>query len=172
MDDEIIHAGYERKAWAAAHQVATREAHIGIQCVAQKQRPPSQNAESWAGSIVCTNDTDIGILVSKDIWANMKSIVLMLQAQVLENPEVDLCAHSLISEIGTLGYGTQSYNPLTAYLKGLNITIDGWRPDRDDDYWKVATSRLKSAKLTEEKSFLRVPLTQKLSRQHSVFCLT
>ena len=57
--------------------------------------------------------------------------MLRLQAQVIENPEVYLCTHSIISDIGKLVYGTQTYDPLTTYLKGLYLTIDGWRPDRD-----------------------------------------
>ena len=52
-------------------------------------------------------------------------------------------------------YGNRTYDPLTPYLKGLYLTIDGWRPDRDDDGWKVATSRLKSEKVTEAELFLK-----------------
>ena len=37
--------------------------------------------------------------------------VLRLQAKVLENPEVDLCTHSIMSYIRTLRYGTQTYDP-------------------------------------------------------------
>ena len=59
-----------------------------------------------------------------------------------------------MSDRGTLGYGTQTYDPLTPYFKGLHITIDGWRPDRYSDGCKVATSRPKSAKLTEAYFFL------------------
>ena len=86
----------------------TRKACLGIQDEARKRRHPSKIAVAWEGSIVCTNDAGIGLLVIEDKWANMKSIVLMLQAQVLENPEVDFCTHSLMSDRGTLGYGTQT----------------------------------------------------------------
>ncbi|MFN9957029.1 MAG: hypothetical protein ACK55I_28340, partial [bacterium] len=26
---------------------------------------------------------------------------------------------------------------ITPYLKGLHLTLDGWRPNRDDDMWKL-----------------------------------
>ena len=68
--------------------------------------------------------------------------MLRLQAQVIENPEVYLCTHSIISDIGTLVYGTQTYDPLTTYLKGLYLTIYGCSPTIYDDGWKVATARL------------------------------
>ena len=59
MDDEIIHAGSEIKAWAAAHQVATREAYLSIQDAVWKRRPKYQSGGAWAGSLISTNDTDI-----------------------------------------------------------------------------------------------------------------
>ena len=96
-----------------------------------------------------TNDTDIGLLVSEDIWEMMKNIVIRLQAHVLGNPEVDLCNHSIISERGILAYGTQTYDPFTRYLKCLHITIDSWRHYIDIYGCKVVTIRLKSEKVTE-----------------------
>ena len=93
---------------------------------------------------MCTINTYIWILVSEDIWAKIKNIVLVLQAQVIENPEVDSCTSSLMSDIGTLVYVIQTYDPLTPYLNFFHLTIDFWRPDRYYDGCKVATARLKS----------------------------
>ena len=92
---------------------------------------------------MCTNDTGICLLVSEDKWANMKSIVLMLHAQVLENPEVDLCTNSVMSDRGTFVFLTQTYYPLNPHLKCFHLTIDGFRLDRDYDGWKFSTSRPK-----------------------------
>ena len=78
-----------------------------------------------------TKDIDIGILVSMDIWENIKSILLRLQD--LENPDVDFCTHSLTSYRGTLGYGTQTYDPLIPFVKGSHLTIYGCRPGIVDD---------------------------------------
>ena len=57
-------------------------------------------------------------------------------------------------DIWTFGYGTQTYKPLTPYLKGLHLTIDCWHPDRDDDGLKVSIARLKSSKVSEADFFL------------------
>ena len=103
-----------------------------------------------------TNDIDTGLLVSGNRWAKMKNIVLRFQAQVLENLEVDLCTNFIMSYRGTLGYGTQTYDHLTPYLKVLHLTIYDWIPIRDDDGRKVATARLKSEKVTEEELFLKI----------------
>ena len=68
-----------------------------------------------------------------------ENIMLRLQTQVLKNTEVDLCTHYLMPDRGTLGYGTQTYNSLTNNLEYLNLTINCWRPERDDYGWKLAT---------------------------------
>ena len=65
-----------------------RKAYLGIQDAARKWRPPPQSEGSWSGSMVCTNDTEIVILVKEERWAKMKNIVFRLKAQVLEHPEV------------------------------------------------------------------------------------
>ena len=67
MDNERIHTSSYEKAWACAHQVATREAYLGMQDAGRKRRPPSQNAGAgaWAGAIVRTNGEEVGILVVK-----------------------------------------------------------------------------------------------------------
>ena len=85
----------------------------------------------------------------------MKVIVIRLQAQVLENPEVDLCTDYLMSDRSKLGYKTQTYDPLIPYLKVLHLIIDGPHPDRDSDGWKLETARLKSTKFPEEQFFLK-----------------
>ena len=143
VNGERIHAGCERKTWDADHQVAARKDYLGIQEEARKWRPPYKSAGSRAGSIVSTNDIDMRILVSEDIQAKMKNVVLRLQAKVFENPEVNLCNNYLILDRVTLRYETQTYDPLNHYLKGLHVTIDGWHTGRDYDDCKVATARRK-----------------------------
>ena len=40
---------------------------------------------------------------------------------------------------GFLNYDCLMYEVLTPYLKGLHLTIDSWRPDRDSEGWKIRT---------------------------------
>jgi hypothetical protein len=76
VDDERINSSSEDGAWAAAHQVATRECYLGIQDAARKRRPPlKRNAGAWAGSIVKTSTKEVGITVSQERWDRTKSII-------------------------------------------------------------------------------------------------
>ncbi|KAL7557429.1 hypothetical protein ACA910_015264 [Epithemia clementina (nom. ined.)] len=40
---------------------------------------------------------------------------------------------------GFLVYVTLTYSSMTPYFKGLHLTLESWRPDRDEDGWKLST---------------------------------
>ena len=138
VDDERIHARSEPIAWNAAHQVATRESYLGIQDAARKRRPPSQNAGAWAGSIIRTNNKEVGILVSDERWQKTRSLTRKWLDKVLKGSELN--TKDLLSDRGFLIYISRTYRSMIPYLKGLHLTIDGWRDNRDLDGWKEATS--------------------------------
>ena len=75
VDNKHIHVSTEELAWQASHQVATRESYLGIQDAAQKRRPPTQHAGTWAGSMIRMNDTEIGMLVSQERWMKTRKII-------------------------------------------------------------------------------------------------
>ena len=139
VDDERIHASSEEKAWLAAHQLATRESYLGIQDAARKRRPPSQNAGAWAGSIVKTNNKEVGVLVSEERWGKTRKLIRKWLDKLLKDPLHPLNTKELTSDRGFLVYVTRTYRPMVTYLKGMHLTIDGWRQDRDSDGWKRAT---------------------------------
>lgn len=137
VDDERIHSGTEEEAWTAAHLVATRESYLGIQDAARKRRPPTQAAGAWTGSIIRTNDTEVGKMVSLERWVKCKSIIgkWLHRVSATNNPELDV--KELLSDRGFLIYVARTYTPITCFLKGLHLTIDSWREDRDEDGWKI-----------------------------------
>jgi hypothetical protein len=53
VDDERVHAASKKLAWNCVHQIATREAYLGIQDAARKRRPPSQKCRGlgWINSM-------------------------------------------------------------------------------------------------------------------------
>ena len=48
------------------------------------------------------------------------------------------------SDRGFLNYVTQAYPALDPYLKGVHLTIDGWRPDRDEQGWKRRSQEIEA----------------------------
>ena len=142
VDDERVHCSSEDLAWKAAHQIATRESYLGIQDAARKRRQPSQNAGAWAGSIVRTNDTEVGILVSEERWTKTRQMIRKWVDKLRKDQYQKLDLKELVSDRGFLIYVTRTYKPMVLYLKGIHLTIDGWRKNRDTDGWKHITRYL------------------------------
>ena len=137
MDDERIHAPTETEAYRASRQVASRESYLGIQDAARKRRPPSQQGGAWAGSIVHTNNLEVGLLISNERWMKTKTIISKWFDLVCELETQLLDTKSLVSDRGFLVYVARTYQVFTPYLKGIHLTIDGWRANRDKEGWRM-----------------------------------
>ena len=143
VDDERVHSSSEENAWEAAHQIATRESYLGIQDAARKRRPPTQMAGAWAGSIIRTNESEVGVVVSEERWNKTRSIISGWYKKLEKNSLAEFDTKTLMSERGFLIYISRTYKSMTTFLKGLHLTIDGWRSDRDEEGWKTATDHIR-----------------------------
>lgn len=154
VDDERIHGDSYDNVWMAAHQVASRECYLGIQDAARKRRPPSQMAGAWAGTIVRTNSTEVGKTISHDRWTKARNIISSLFDQVSSSKENSLNTKELLSHRGFLIYIVRTFTPMNPYLKGLHLTIDSWRPNRDEHGWR--DPNFQSKNFSSESEFLNL----------------
>jgi len=53
-----------------------------------------------------------------------------------ESQNGELLHKSLENKRGFLIYVTRTYPSMVPYLKGIHLTLDGWRPGRDVEGWK------------------------------------
>jgi hypothetical protein len=71
-------------------------------------------------------EAGVRILVSRKKWARAKRLLVTLHGLVLASEWVD---HKVLEIIrGFLVYVARTYKPLTPFLMGLHMSIDGWRP--------------------------------------------
>jgi hypothetical protein len=113
---------------------------------ARKRREMSRAPSPWAGSMVYTDDSAAGvrILVSRKKWAKAKRLLATLQELVLASEWVD---HKVLEIIrGFLVYVAHTYKPLTPFLMGLHMSIDGWRPGRDDEGWRLRQAEVEASR--------------------------
>jgi hypothetical protein len=75
--------------------------------------------------------------VSQDRWDKTKEILSRLW-NGLENLGGRFKHADLLSDRGYLIYVARTYSTMRPYLKGLNLTVDRWRPGRDEEGWKDA----------------------------------
>ena len=73
--------------------------------------------------------------MTKEKWDKTRRLVAELEAMLLEPENMPLKQLMVIR--GYLNYVVRTYSWLSPYYKGLHLTIDGWRPDRDNQGYKL-----------------------------------
>lgn len=72
----------------------------------------------------------------QDKWDKAKRLLSALQQDVRFNTTID--RKMLESIRGFFIHLQRTYPAITPFLKGLHLTIDGWREGRDADMWKIS----------------------------------
>ena len=67
-------------------------------------------------------------------WAKTRSLILELfeMIETASNPASRVPHQRLLEIRGFLNYVVRTYPWLNPYLKGLHLTIDGWREGREE----------------------------------------
>ena len=144
VDDARPTGPSEEECWQATRKFASTCNHFGIQDAPRKRRPPRLDPGAWAGSVVHTDGGEVGVKVSQAKWEKTRKIIhrmvseadeFYVREELGESP-AGINRKHMESDRGFLNYVTQAYPALVPYLKGVHLTIDGWRPDRDEQGWK------------------------------------
>ena len=130
---------------SSCHAIRKRAAQIlqylGQQDASRKYRPPSQRPGPWCGAFMASVDDNLYTYASESKWIKARTlvdnIILELDENLTDNPIYHLNHKQLEKSRGFLVYLTQTYPSLNPYLKGIHLTLDSWRPHRDDDGWKL-----------------------------------
>jgi hypothetical protein len=136
--------------WRASRRAARVCNHLGIQDAPRKRRGVSISPGPWAGSMVYTYDAevDVRVLVLRKKWAKANQLLAILHGLVLASEWVD---HRVLERIrGLLVYVARTYKPLKPFLMGLHMTIDGWRPGRDAEGWRLREAERAAIRESDE----------------------
>jgi hypothetical protein len=88
-----------------------------------------------AGCVVKIDESGVYVMVTKERWEKTQRHVLRLRELVEAGT---LLPHrELESMRGFLVCISRTYPAMTTFLKGLNLTIDVCRPDRDEEGWQL-----------------------------------
>lgn len=148
--DDLRPTGPTRKdAWLAARQAASKLNFLGIQDAPRKRRASSRSPGAWAGGVVKTSDVGVFVLTSQEKWTKAKALVEEVQKMLDEDPS-RLSRKRLEQIRGFLQYVTQTYTSLTSYLIGFHMTIDSWRPGRNQEGWRIPQSLWQEMKKEDE----------------------
>ena len=136
VDDIRVVGRTEEICDAATRRVASSANHLGEQQASRKRIKTSQRTGAWIGAIFRSDDSNIGILTSQEKWDRAKGIIAKWKDTLLDKG-CYLNRKELEKDRGFLVHLRMVYPSITPYLKGLHLTLEMWRPDRDSQGWKL-----------------------------------
>ena len=166
VDDVRIIAATEELAWLCSSRMAKGLAWLGLQDAARKRRSPSKEPGAWAGATVCSNNGVVTKGVTQERWDKVRARVRWIAQQVglrdrfssesygeLDqrmakdgaSPKGHVHFKATESCVGFLVYVAMTYTSMVPYLKGIYLTLNSWRPDRNQEGWSVK-KRVREAK--------------------------
>ena len=123
--------------WLASSRVAKTAAHFGCQDAARKRRLPLLSPGAWAGSVIESTSHGVYKRVSQARWDKTKDCLVRVAGWL--NTDSGRMPHKELERIrGFLVYVATTYEVMTPYLRGIHLTLDSWRPNRDADGWARA----------------------------------
>lgn len=135
IDDLRVTCPTRKECWEGAHQVCCRLTWLGLQDAPRKRSEVSMVPRAWAGSIVHTDNDVVTVLIAEKKWNKAKGWIQWLASCLdvsnkLNHKELEKCRGFLI-------YVSRTYKSMRPYLRGLHMTIENWRSNRDDEGWKL-----------------------------------
>jgi hypothetical protein len=147
VDDGRITGWSKLECWRAARRFSSVLSSLGIQDAYRKRTEPLRIQGTWVGGVTLTTSPDpdweeegrpfqVAITVTQLKWDKTKALVSELWRMILEDSEA-MDRERLEQVRGFLVYVARTYRWMNPYLKGLHLTIDGWRPDRDEEGYRI-----------------------------------
>ncbi len=139
----------EERCQRASSRIAQITQYLGQQDAARKCRPPHQVPGPWCGAFMASKDNCVWVYVSQAKWDKAKSFVTELSRQVnltnsgSLNLKQGIDFKFLEKGRGFLVYFSRTYPSIVPYLKGIHLTLDSWRPNRDSEGWKIKSTSTK-----------------------------
>ena len=112
--------------WKAPRRWGSACSSLGIQDASKKVQPPSQALGPWAGTVTNIKGGGHG-LVYQEIWDKTWRLIAEL-VRMEQEGRYGMPISRMESIIGFFIYGSSTHMDINPYLKGVNLTLDSWRP--------------------------------------------
>jgi hypothetical protein len=141
VDDERVTGPTSELTWAGSSKLAKLRAHFGLPDAARKWRQLSREPGPWARVASHSKAGEpVYKLVTQVRWDKTKRVLVSITdffcSGISGGAYWDMAPRArLESARGLLIYVPWMYTSMIPDLKGLHLTIDSWRPNRDEDGW-------------------------------------
>jgi hypothetical protein len=102
--------------------------------------------------MICTDDEEAGlrVLVARKKWCKANRLLENLDALLKESEMVD---HKVLERTrGFLVYVARTYKPMAPFILGFHLTIDSWRPGRDEEGWRLRQAEVEANLESDDES--------------------
>ena len=111
----------------------------------------SQTPGAWAGTVISTDGEGVFVTVSQEKWEKSQGMIADTIAEMIRDDSW-LDHKALERRRGFLLYVTRTYPAMVPYLKGIHLTLDGWRQGRDLEGWKLTDRETREAQAMGEET--------------------
>ncbi|KAL7579670.1 hypothetical protein ACA910_021820 [Epithemia clementina (nom. ined.)] len=133
-------------AWQVGGRIAKTASFYGVQDAARKQRQQTQQPEAWAGVVCGTHPNRPFVSVTQTKWDRTKLEIQRLQDEIksltLPGSDKRICHKTLEQVAGFLNHIARAYPTIRIYLNGIYASMNAWRPDRDEEGWRMNIYKL------------------------------
>jgi hypothetical protein len=154
VDDVRIIAATRELAWLCSRKMAKGLCFLGLQDSGRKRRELSRRPGAWAGVAVITDMKAVCKGVTKERWTKLQRKIRWIGKQLdlsgMFSKESDqemgentiepggsaLYFKSLEYIVCIIMYVAMTYTSMIPYLKGIYLTLNSWRGNRNKDCWK------------------------------------
>ncbi|KAL7569426.1 hypothetical protein ACA910_009612 [Epithemia clementina (nom. ined.)] len=133
-------APLEEDTWQVGTRIAKVAAFHGVQDAARKCRQQMQRPGAWAGVVCGTRPSRLYVSVTQEKWDKTKQEIqhLMEEVQHAQGKGLGHMLHKVLEQVaGFLYHVARAVPTIKIYLAGVYATLNTWRPDRDEDSWKI-----------------------------------
>jgi hypothetical protein len=102
--------------------------------------------------MIYTDDEEAGlrVLVARKKWCKANRLLANLDVLLKESEMVD---HKVLERTrGFLVFVTRTYKPMAFFLLGFQLTIDSWRPGRDEEGWRLRQAEVEASLESDDES--------------------
>ncbi|KAL7573562.1 hypothetical protein ACA910_008700 [Epithemia clementina (nom. ined.)] len=138
------------EAWQAGARIAKVASFFGVQDAARKRREQTKRPVAWAGVVCGTYPDRPYVSVTTSKWEQTKEEVSQLREGLDQafatGGDRKMDCKTLEQVAGYLDHVTRAFPTIKVYLNGVYATMNAWRPDCDEEGWKVGHTKIESNK--------------------------
>jgi hypothetical protein len=118
---------------AAIRQVTSGIQHLGCQEASRKRRKVGQRNGAWAGNVVYSDQGLDRKFLSQAKWDRGKEALCWIKSYVKDGRPLPFQKFNSLR--GYLVHFMLTYTAIKPYMKGVHLTANVWRGNRDADGW-------------------------------------